>query len=310
MSGNNNRTAYPEHIPGQTQLQQPQPGIESQMHPRPIYSSLEGTREEQGTHIPTLEEYRGAGKLAGKIALVTGGDSGIGRAAAVLFAKEKAEGVVITYLPQEHQDAVETMNAIEKEGVKGLAVSVDLAKGEEVAKGVVDQVIKTFGRIDVLVNNAAEQHMVEKIEDVKAEEIESTFRTNIFSMFYLTKHALPHMKRGSSIINTTSVVAFQGHPKLLAYSATKGAIVSFTRSLAMQLADRGIRVNGVAPGPVYTPLQPASREKENMEGWGKEMPLSRPGQPAEIGPSYVFLASQDSSQYIGQILHPNGGTPI
>ena len=248
--------------------------------------------------------YRPAGKLNGKVAMITGGDSGIGRAVAVAFAKEGAT-VAFVYL-SEHEDAQETRFLVEQEHQQCYSISGDVGN-EAVCHDVIGRVVREYGRLDILVNNAAEQHVTESIAEISSGQLEHTFRTNIFSYFYMTKASLPHLKKGSSIINTTSVTAYQGQPQLLDYSSTKGAIVTFTRSLALQLAPRDIRVNGVAPGPVWTPLIPASFPSEHVESFGANTPLGRPGQPDEIAPCYVFLASSDSSYMTGQILHPNGG---
>jgi len=305
-SSSSKGTGYPtgEQIPAQQQ--RPQPGLEHEMKPRPVVAHMEA----EGAQ---LEPYKAAGKLKSKIALVTGGDSGIGRSACVCFAKEGAH-VAFTYVKdREEKDAEETKEMIKAEGSRVLAIPVDYHAfgSEEESKKIVDATIKEFQNIDILVNNAGEQYITKKIEDLKYEQMERTFRTNIFAQFMITKHAVPHMKKGSSIINTTSVTAYRGSAGLLDYSSTKGAIVSFTRSLALQLAERGIRVNAVAPGPIWTPLQVASREAKEIEGYGDDkVPLGRVGQPAECGPSYVFLASQDSSFYTGQVLHPNGGEVI
>lgn len=268
------------------------PGLESEMTPRP------------DSENPT---YQGSGKLEGKVALITGGDSGIGKAVAIAFAKEGAD-VVIVYL-SEHEDAKKTVAEVEQEGRQCLAIAGDIGK-ENFCKRVVDKVVQKFGQLDVLVNNAAEQQTQEKLEDITSEQLEKTFRTNIFSQFYLTKAALPHMGEGSAIINTTSVTAYRGSEQLLDYASTKGAIVAFTRSLALNLAERGIRVNGVAPGPIWTPLIPSTMPKEKVEKFGQDTPLKRPGQPEEVAPSYVFLASDDASYFTGQILHPNGGEVV
>ena len=274
------------------QHQQQQPGIESQMTPQP-QSFAEG--------------YRGSDKLRGQVALITGGDSGIGRAVALAFAKEGAD-VAIAYL-NEDEDAKTTKEAIEKQGRRCISLSGDIGD-ESICQNLVKQTVKSFGQLDILVNNAAEQHPQESIEDITAEQLERTFRTNIFSMFYLTKAALKHLKEGSAIINTTSVTAYKGNQQLLDYSSTKGAIVAFTRSLSQSLAEKGIRVNGVAPGPIWTPLIPSTFPAEKVEKFGADTPLGRAGQPDEVAPSYVFLASKDSSYMTGQILHPNGGSVI
>ncbi|MFD2670288.1 SDR family oxidoreductase [Marinicrinis sediminis] len=274
------------------QHQHQRPGIESEMNPLPVYQ---------------VSNYMPAGKLQRKVALVTGGDSGIGRAVSIAFAKEGAD-VCIVYL-NEHEDAVQTQEEIEALGRNCLLLPGDL--GEEVfCKQVVERCVKELGGLDILVNNAAEQHPQTSIEDISAEQFERTFKTNIFAPFYLTKAALPQLKQGSSIINTASVVAYRGHKKLLDYSSTKGAIVAFTRSLSLQLAERGIRVNAVAPGPIWTPLIPSTFEADEVAQFGASTPMQRAGQPAELAPSYVFLASQDASYMTGQVIHINGGEII
>jgi NAD(P)-dependent dehydrogenase (short-subunit alcohol dehydrogenase family) len=252
-------------------------------------------------------EYRGSGKLRHKVALITGGDSGIGRAVAIMFAKEGAD-VAIAYL-NEHEDAKETIQQVEQIGRRCLAIAGDVGE-EQFCQQAVKQTVDAFGQLDILVNNAAEQHPQESIEKISTEQLERTFRTNIFAMFHLTKAALPHLKQGSAIINTTSVTAYKGSPELLDYSSTKGAIVAFTRSLSQSLIEKGIRVNGVAPGPIWTPLIPATFPAEKVESFGDQVPMQRAGQPEEIAPSYVFLASDDASYMSGQILHPNGGTVV
>ena len=252
-------------------------------------------------------DYRGSGKLQGKVALITGGDSGIGRAVAIAFAKEGAD-VAIGYL-DEHQDAEETRRQVEEEGRRCLTIAGDIGD-EAFCQQMVARTVENLGRLDVLVNNAAEQHPQDSIEAISSEQLERTFRTNIFAMFYLTKAALKHLPAGSAIINNCSVTAFKGRPQLLDYSATKGAIVAFTRSLSQGLAEQGIRVNSVAPGPVWTPLIPATFPPDKVASFGADVPLKRPGQPEEIAPSYVFLASDDSSYITGQTLHPNGGTVV
>jgi NAD(P)-dependent dehydrogenase (short-subunit alcohol dehydrogenase family) len=243
-------------------------------------------------------------KLKDKVALITGGDSGIGRAVAVAFAKEGAD-VAIAYL-NEDNDAAHTLEMIENEGAKPLAVAGDVGY-KDYCVALVSKVVDEFGKIDILINNAGEQHPQQNPEDISAQQLERTFRTNIFSMFYLTQAALPHMKKGSTIVNTASVTAYKGHPTLLDYSSTKGAIVSFTRSLSQMVAGRGIRVNAVAPGPIWTPLIPSTFPPEQVKSFGKDTPLGRPGQPEELGPAYVFLASDDSSYITGQTIHVNGG---
>ena len=253
------------------------------------------------------EAQRGSGKLQGKVAILTGGDSGIGRAVAIAFAKEGAD-VSIVYL-EEHKDARETEQLVEKYGRKCLLIDGDVGDEKFCAK-VVNQTVKEFGRLDILVNNAAEQHPQDSIEKISAKQLEDTFRTNVFAYFFLTKAAMKHLKKGAVIINTTSVTAYKGSPKLLDYSATKGAEVAFTRSLSQALAKKGIRVNGVAPGPIWTPLLPSTFPEEDVETFGSDVPLGRAGQPEEVAPSYVFLASDDSSYMTGQILHPNGGSVV
>jgi NAD(P)-dependent dehydrogenase (short-subunit alcohol dehydrogenase family) len=242
--------------------------------------------------------------LAGKVALITGGDSGIGRAAAVAFAREGAD-VAIVYL-DEHEDAEATARLIHEEGRKSLLIPCDIAKEHACIKAV-EKTVKKIGRLDILVNNAAQQFPQKSITDITEQQLDRTFRTNIYAMFFLVKAALPHLKPGSSVINTTSVTAYRGSPELLDYSTTKGAIVSFTRSLAHSLVDKGIRVNGVAPGPIWTPLIPATFPGEKVEKFGSDVPLGRAGQPSEVGPCFVFLASEDASYITGQVLHPNGG---
>ena len=274
------------------QVQKQQPGRESKMIPRPK------------TAPP---QYHGSGKLNGKVALITGGDSGIGRAVAVLFAREGAN-VAVTYL-NEHDDAKETKRLIEAEDRKCLLLPGDIG-WEATCQKMVEDTVKEFGRLDILVNNAAEQHPQETIEDISREQLERTFRTNIFAQFFFVKAALKHLQPGSAIINTTSVTAYRGSGKLLDYSSTKGAIVSFTRSLSESLAEKGIRVNGVAPGPIWTPLIPSTFPAEKVATFGSDVPLKRAGQPMEVAPCYVFLASRDSSYMTGQVLHPNGGEII
>jgi NAD(P)-dependent dehydrogenase (short-subunit alcohol dehydrogenase family) len=268
------------------------PGRESEMTPRP---------QSDDRH------YQGSGKLKGKVALISGGDSGIGRSVALFFAKEGAD-VAIIYL-NEHEDAKATQTKVEAEGQRCLPIAGDIGD-ESFCQSAVNQTVKAYGKLDILINNAAEQHPQESIEQITTEQLERTFRTNIFSMFYLTKAALPHLKEGSAIINSTSVTAYKGSQQLLDYSATKGAIVAFTRSLSQSLLEKGIRVNGVAPGPIWTPLIPSTFPEEKIERFGKDVPMKRAGQPEEVAPSYVFLASDDSSYMAGQILHPNGGTIV
>lgn len=247
-------------------------------------------------------------KLQNKVAIITGGDSGIGRAVAIAYAKEGADSVIV-YLTED-SDAEETVRLVEEHGRKCLKIKGDIGE-EELSEEIVKQTIDRFGRIDILVNNAAEQHPQKNIEQITSEQLLRTFKTNIFSFFYLTQAAMPHLKEGAAIINTTSVTAYRGSPELLDYSATKGAIVAFTRSLSQALADKKIRVNAVAPGPVWTPLITASFDKEKVESFGKDQPLyGRPAEPAEIAPCYVFLAAKDSVYMTGQVLHPNGGEVV
>lgn len=254
-----------------------------------------------------LPEYKAAGKLKGKVALITGGDSGIGRAIAVLYAREGAK-VAIGYL-EEDTDADETKRLIEEAGGQCLTLKGDIGDAA-ICRQLVKDTVDHFGGLNILVNNAAEQHPQDNFEDISDEQMERTFRTNIFSMFYLTKAALPHLSEGDSIINTASVVAYKGNPQLIDYSATKGAIIGLTRSLSGSLAEKKIRVNAVAPGPIWTPLIPSTFPKESVETFGKDTPMQRPGQPEEVAPSFVFLASDDSTYISGQTLHPNGGSVV
>jgi NAD(P)-dependent dehydrogenase (short-subunit alcohol dehydrogenase family) len=272
--------------------QQRPPGTESQMTPRP--------RAEDPL-------YRGSGKLQGKVALITGGDSGIGRAVAIAYAKEGADVAIV--FNKSHGDAEETKRHVTAEGRRCLLIVGDIGD-EAFCKTAVEQTVKELGKLDVLVNNAAEQHPQDSIEKISAEQLERTFRTNIFSMFYLTKAAMPHLKSGSAIVNTTSVTAYKGNPQLLDYSSTKGAIVAFTRSLALSLVEKGIRVNGVAPGPIWTPLIPSTFPPDKVATFGADVPMKRPGQPEEVANCFVFLASDDASYMAGQILHPNGGEVV
>jgi NAD(P)-dependent dehydrogenase (short-subunit alcohol dehydrogenase family) len=274
------------------QQQSRQPGLEKDMTPRPESES---------------REQRGSGKLQNKVALITGGDSGIGRAVAVAYAKEGAD-IAIVYL-DEHEDAKETPHLVEAQGRRCILLAGDVGK-EAFCQEAVDRTVRELGRLDILVNNAAEQHPQDSLEQITSEQLERTFRTNIFSYFYMGKAALPHLKEGSTIINTTSVTAYKGSPQLLDYSSTKGAIVTFTRSLSQALADKHIRVNAVAPGPIWTPLIPSTFPPDKVATFGSDVPLKRAGQPEEVAPSYVFLASQDSSYTTGQVLHPNGGTVV
>ncbi len=283
----------PEKTKQRPKQEQPrQPGREHEMKPRP--------KAEDAKH-------RGSGKLEGKVALISGGDSGIGRAVAIAFAKEGAS-VAVGYLDEE-RDAKETQRLVEEHGGKCILLPGDVGDEKFCARAV-EQTVKKLGRLDILVNNAAEQHPQKSIERISAKQLERTFRTNIFSMFYLTTAAMKHLREGSAIINTTSVTAYKGSPELLDYSSTKGAIVAFTRSLSQALAEKKIRVNGVAPGPIWTPLIPSTFPGEKVETFGSDVPMKRAGQPEEVAPCYVFLASDDSSYMTGQVLHPNGGTIV
>ncbi|MGC5328042.1 SDR family oxidoreductase [Brevibacillus sp. SYSU BS000544] len=271
------------------QQQDRQPGLEYLVIPRPISQN---------------PGYRRANKLLNKVAVVTGGDSGIGRAVAIAFAKEGAD-VTIAYF-DEHKDAVETQYLIRQWGRRCIAIPCDLRE-EKSSSDVIEQTIDTFGHIDIVVNNSAVQFPQMSILDVSEQQLEDTFRTNIYSYFFMTKAALPYLQAGSAIINTASVAAYEGIKELLAYSATKGAVVSFTRSLAMSLVKQGIRVNGVAPGPIWTPFISATFPVDRLITFGLNTPMKRAGQPFEVAPAYVYLASDDSSYMTGQILHVNGG---
>lgn len=298
-------TAYTVALP--EKQKQELPGLDTRLRP-----GIEYVKQEQWDHHgkPHLRTYKGSEKLRGKYAIVTGGDSGIGRAVALLYAFEGLKGITISYLPQEKEDAKNAAEQIAKEGCDVNLVEVDL-QSEEDCRKVVEGHLKVFEHLDVLVNNASKQIMNDKIEDLDLESVRSVFESNILQMIAVSKFAVPHMKRGAAIINTTSVVAYSGNPRLIDYASTKGAIVSFTRALARQLSPRGIRVNMVAPGPVITVLQAASREAEEMEGFGLGTPLhGRAAQPAEIAPSFVFLGSSDSNCMTGQCIHVNNGVHL
>lgn len=283
-----NLLEFHQQIKGYTQSKQP--GIEADMTPKPVAE---------------LNAYQATGKLKGKVALITGGDSGIGRAVAILFAKEGAN-VAIGYY-NEHQDAEDTVRRLEELGVKAKAYTHDL-KDETQSQQLVKDVVDDFGGLNILVNNSGVQFPRDHFEDITPEQVKETFQTNIFGMIFLSQAAVPYLNNGDSIINTTSVTAYRGSGHLIDYSATKGAIVSFTRSLATTLMEKNIRVNAVAPGPIYTPLIPATFDEEKVENQGGGTPMGRRGQPAELAPSYVFLATPADSSYItGQVIHVNGG---
>ncbi|GEN53115.1 SDR family oxidoreductase [Halobacillus faecis] len=271
------------------QVQSIQPGIEDEMNPLPLQAD---------------EDYTSGNKLVGKAALITGGDSGIGRSVAIGYAKEGAD-VAISYL-EEHEDAEYTKKKVEEEGRRAILIPGDVGD-EEICKAAVERTVNELGQLDILVNNAAEQHPTDDLLNISTEQLESTFRTNIFSMFHLTKAAIPHLKRGSAIINTASVNPYVGNPELVDYTATKGAVVAFTRSMAKQLVNKGVRVNGIAPGPIWTPLIPSTFPEDKVEEFGTNTPMGRPGQPVEHVGSYVLLASQDSTYITGQFIHINGG---
>lgn len=292
MSGNQQNPVTQHPRPDFPQQDQPHPGHTEEMRPEPDHGE---------------SSYRGSGRLEGRRTLVTGGDSGIGRAVALAFAREGAD-VLFTYLEEEEKDARETVRLVEDAGRRAVAVSCDIREEAE-CRALVDRAVQEFGRIDVLVNNAAFQMaQPESIEGITTEQFDRTMRTNLYGMFWLSKMALPHIPEGGCIINTTSVQAYKASPHLLDYATTKGAIVTFTQGLAQYLADRGIRVNAVAPGPVWTPLIPATMP--DTEKFGKQAPLGRPAQPAEMAPAFVYLASQDASFITAEILNATGGTPL
>jgi len=274
------------------QKQDKQPGIDALMNPTPVYE---------------FPNYTPANKLSGKVAVITGGDSGIGKAVAIAYAKEGAD-IVIIYL-DEHEDAKNTKSVIDNIGRKCMVLSGDIGE-ESFCMDSVDKIIKEFGKIDILVNNAAEQHPQNSIEDITKDQLERTFKTNFFGAFYMTKAVLPHMQPGSCIINTTSITAYKGNETLIDYSCTKGALATFTRSMALSLISRNIRVNAVAPGPVWTPLIPSSGSEQDVAKFGSNNPMGRPAQPAELAGAYVYLASIDSSYVTGQTIHVNGGVIV
>jgi NAD(P)-dependent dehydrogenase (short-subunit alcohol dehydrogenase family) len=284
---------YPQpQYPEQDQRDQ-HPGLEEEMQPRPDYGE---------------ETYRGSGKLTGKKAIITGGDSGIGRAVALAFAREGAD-VLISYLEEEEPDARETAQVVEEAGRSAVKLPGDISE-ESQCQRIVDKAVEEFGHIDVLVNNAAHQMTVNGIADISTELLDRTFKTNIYAMFWLVKAALPHMREGGSIINTCSIQAYQPSPQLLPYSSTKGAIISFTKGLALEVVQYGLRANSVAPGPVWTPIIPASMMGETVSQFGGTSPMGRPAQPAELAPAFVFLASQESSYVNGETLGVTGGQPL
>jgi len=269
--------------------QDQEPGHESQLEPKPDWEP----------------RYPGSGRLKGKVALITGGDSGIGRAVAALFAREGAD-IAIVYLC-EHDDAAKTRQIVEKEGRKAITIAGDLGD-KAFAEKAVEQTVDQLGGLDILINNAGEQHPDKDIRDITEDQLKRTFQTNIFGMFFITQAAMPHLKEGSAIVNCTSETTYKGSPELLDYSSTKGAILGFTRSLAKNLIKKGIRVNGVAPGPIWTPLNPSGGQRpEKIPDFGKDTPMGRPGQPNEVAPCFLFLACEDSSYMAGQVLHPDGG---
>lgn len=268
------------------------PGLEAELDPKPEWQPL----------------YPGSGRLEGKVAIVTGGDSGIGRAVAVLFAREGAN-IVISHL-EEDEDADATAEMVEDEGGKAVTIAGDIGERDH-CREIIDLAIRTFGRIDILVNNAGEQHPDKDITDISEKQLKRTFQTNVYGMFYMVQAAMPHLKPGATIINCTSVTMYKGADELLDYSATKGAITAFTRSLSQNLVEKGIRVNGVAPGPIWTPLNPfGGASEEKLAHFGESTPMGRPGQPNEVAPCFLFLACEDSSYMSGQVLHPNGGVIV
>jgi NAD(P)-dependent dehydrogenase (short-subunit alcohol dehydrogenase family) len=282
--------------------QYPQPDInKDQSQPEP---GLDAKLEPQADHGQAT--YKGSGRLKDRKALITGGDSGIGRATAIAFAREGAD-VAIVYLPQEEVDAKEVVKEIEAAGRKALAIPGDI-KSEGFCNDMVQEVVDAFGSIDILVNNAGKQVYIDDLAQLTSEQFQATFTTNVFAMFWITKAAVPHMPAGASIINTTSIQSYEPSPGLLDYASTKGAITAFTKSLAKMLIDKGIRVNAVAPGPIWTPLQPShGQPPEKLEKFGEKTPMGRPGQPAEVAPAFVFLASQESSYITAEVIGVTGG---
>jgi NAD(P)-dependent dehydrogenase (short-subunit alcohol dehydrogenase family) len=279
-----------DQIPAQSQDRQP--ALESEMAPSPVFDR---------------DSYKGSDKLKGKVALITGGDSGIGRSVAVLYAKEGAD-VAISYL-DEHGDARKTKEAVESYGQRCILIPGDISS-EAFCQEVVQRTVDELGKLDILVSNAAEQYTENDWEEIDEARLNSIFSTNVFPMFYFTKAALPHLKEGSSIIVTTSINAYKGNDSLLSYSTTKGANLAFLRSLSQRVLKKGIRVNGVAPGPIWTPFIPDAMPAEEVKGFGSQVPMKRPGQPVEVATCFVFLASEDSSYMTGQVLHPNGGVVV
>ncbi len=275
------------------QHQDTQPGIQAELDPQPKVIR----------HL-----YKGANKLKNKVALITGGDSGIGQAVAVHFAREGAD-VAISYMEREQVDAEKTKELVEAEGRRCVLLPGDIRE-EAYCKHIVEETVAQLGKLNILVNNAALQLQHKTLESIEDKDLLDTFETNIYSMFRVTKAAVPHLHAGDAIINTTSVTAYQGRADLLEYSSTKGAIMTFTRALSSNLIEKGIRVNGVAPGPIWTPLNPASVSAKEVAQFGLDVPMKRPGQPCEVAPAYVFLASEDASYITGQVMHPNGGTII
>jgi NAD(P)-dependent dehydrogenase (short-subunit alcohol dehydrogenase family) len=286
------RSRYPE--PDYPEQQLEHPGLEGEMAPEPDYGA---------------ESYRGSGRLEGRKTVITGGDSGIGRAVALAFAREGAD-VLIAYLPEEEDDARETLRVVEDAGRKAVGVPGDL-RDEEHCRSVIDRAAGEFGRIDVLVNNAAYQMSLDGgLLELSTDQLRRTFETNVYAMFWLSRFAIPHMPTGSAIINSTSIQAYQPSPELIDYAATKASILNFTRALALELADQGIRVNAVAPGPIWTPLIPATMPPDKVRSFGADTPLGRAAQPVEVAPAYVFLASQESSYITGERIGVTGGKPL